>query len=832
MNREGPGPVRASARWGPLFAADGWVPFLASVLGRLYLGLVLSLAFFAVAPVVLGWHATVVQTGSMRPHIDPGDVVVLAPWSQENPMPVGGVVQYRSPAGAEPDETERLRLHRIVDAHDDGTFVTAGDANAQVDSTPLRPEQITGQARLLVPHIGLPGLWLGTGNLTALTWWAVGTLAAVLAAVFAGRPARDPDAPDPGADDDGASPIPPGTGAPPVSEVTTVEPWPESARRWRIGAATGLVAALLTLVLAGAAVFSSAAFTANTASAANTFTAAPDWTPPSVTMAHPGPTVRAVTLVTAEAADAETGIRNVTIEYTRAGDDTWTALCTVATAPYSCSWNTQGLPDGAYRLRAVATDHAGLSTTSAVVDTRVVNTLTVALTDPGEIQRGIVHLAAAVYNPAGGIPTVRIEYSLAGADRWSALCTNLTAPYTCAWNTAGVANDSYDLRAVVGSGATATYSETLTDILIDNQAPTVTLTDPGTPLSGTRTFTASAADDHSGVARVQIQYARTGSTAWTTLCTVEDAPYSCRFDTTTLAGGAYSFRAIATDEAGTSTTSTAITNRVIDNTIASVSIEDPGPFLTGTVPLNAAANSTAGVGSVRIQTAPTGTTAWTTRCTDTTAPYTCDWDTRTTVDGLYDLRAVLTDGTGKETISATVTGRRVDNNPLRGTDVQAANGSGTAGRLSAGDTLSFTYSQRVNPATITPGWTGTALPVSVRLRDGNLVGTGNKADTLDVQRPGSTVNLGTVNLKADYVKNRKTSTVNATMTATTQTIDGVPRTVVTLTLGATASGANNLRTNNTAATMIWTPNAAVASATGTASSAAPVTETPPLDRDF
>jgi signal peptidase I len=820
-----------------LFAAEGWVPFLVSVLGRLYLGLVLSLLFFAVVPAVLGWHATVVQTGSMRPHIDPGDVVVLAPWSPQAPVPVGGVVQYHVPTGAEPDGTARLRLHRIVDAHDDGTFVTAGDANAQVDSTPLHPEQITGQARLLVPYIGLPGLWLGTGNLWALAWWSLGTVVAVVAAVFAGRPVRDPGSPDPGADGgdggDGPAPTVDGTATPPVLEATVVEPSAGvPARGWRIGAATGLVAVLLAVVLAGAAVFSSAAFTASTASAANTFGAAPDWAPPGVTMMGLGPSVRGTITVTAAASDAETGIRNVTIEYAPVGDDTWTTLCTRTAAPYACSWSTQAVADGPYRLRAVATDHTGLSTTSETVETRVANFLTVVLADPGEIQRGTVSLATTVYNPAGGTPTVRVEYSLAGTNRWSTLCSNLAAPYSCTWNTTGFANDYYDLRSVIGTGASATYSQTLTDILIDNQAPTVTLTDPGTPLSGTRTITAAATDTHSGVDQVHLQYARTGSTAWTTFCTVEDAPYACRFDTTALADGTYSFRAIATDAAGNTTTSTAITNRVIDNTVSSVSVEDPGPYLTGVTPLRATANSTAGITSVRFQSAPAGTTTWTTRCTDTTAPYACDWDTGTVPDGLYDLRAILTDGAGRQTISTTVTGRRVDNSPLRGIDVQTTNGTGATGRLGTGDTLSLTYSQPVDPATITPGWTGTPLPVTVRLRDGVLLGTSATGDTLEIQRPGNTLNLGSVNLKQNYIANRKTATLNATMTATTQTIQGIPRTVVRITLGTTASGANTLRTTTTPATMTWHPTADVTNTTGVPSSTAPVNEPGTLDVDF
>jgi signal peptidase I len=793
---------------------------LASVASRLYLGVLFSLALIAVLPVVLGWHGSVVQSGSMEPHISAGDVVLAAGFDTAQKVPVGGVVEFTSPASAEPGGVQKTRLHRIVAENPDGTFVTAGDANTEVDSTPLERGQITGQARLLVPAVGLPGLWLTSGNLTPLAWWSVLTLLAVIVAVFGSRPLEDEDTKDVNEEDDGGPPPP-----------ATIPPSGRS-RGWKASAAVGSMAALAVLVIATSTAFSSAAFTATTANAANTFGTAADWTPPSVTMASPGATVRANVALTAEAADAETGIRSVAIQYLPPGG-TWITLCTVAAAPYSCPWNTSTVPDGAYGLRAVATDNAGLTATSAAVQTTVANTFAVVLTDPGEVVRGTVSLETRLYNPGTTLYTARVEYSLAGANKWNTLCQNLAAPYNCTWNTALSTNgEFYDLRAVAFSEGTSTYSETITDVLVDNAAPTVTMTDPGTPLRGVSTFTAAAADAHSGIAQVQIQYARSGTTTWAPLCTVSVPPYSCRFDTTGLPNASYSFRAIATDEAGNSTTSAAVTNKVVDNTVSSVSVEDPGAYLTGNATLTAAANSTAGVGSLRIQTSPAGTNTWTTRCTMAAAPYSCVWDTRSVPDGQYDFRAVLTDGAGKETISAIVASRRVDNSPLRGTDVQAANSTGIQGRFDVADTLSFTYSQQVNLASITPGWAGAVLPVTVRLRDGNLLGTGSSGDTLDIQRPGSTVNVGAVNTKGNFAKSRKTITFNATMTAATVTTAGIPKTVITVTLGAATSGSGSIRTASTAAAMVWTSTSSVTSTSGTACSLAPTTETGTLDRDF
>ena len=196
----------------------------------------------------------------------------------------------------------------------------------------------------------------------------------------------------------------------------------------------------------------------------------------------------------------------------------------------------------------------------------------------------------------------------------------------------------------------------------------------------------------------------------------------------------------------------------MDNNASAVSMENPGAYLTGTVTLSAAASSKAGVTSVTIQRSPSGTSTWTDICVDTTSPYGCSWDSATVANGLYDFRAVLLDGAGKTTTSDATTGHQVDNTPLRGFDVQAANG-GAAGKLQPGDAITFTYNQQINLSSITPGWTGAAQAVTVRLQDGALLGLGATGDTLDVQRSGGAVNLGTVNLKQNFVKTQQDRTV-------------------------------------------------------------------------
>ena len=444
--------------------------------------------------------------------------------------------------------------------------------------------------------------------------------------------------------------------------------------------------------------------------------------------------------------------------------------------------------------------------------------------------RGVVPLAATLNEASGRSFAVRIEYAPAGTTTWKTICSDSATPYTCSWTTTAVANGVYDLRAVATTGTTTYTSALIENVTVDNLAPTVTMQDPGTPLRGTITASATAADADSGVAKVVVQYAPTGSNTFKDICALTDLPYACRFDTTTVPGGSYSFRAVATDAAGNITTSAAVANRVVDNTVASVSVEDPGAYLSGTVPVTASASSSAGIASVRIQRAPTGTTTWTDICSDTTSPYSCSWATTGVADGSYDLQAVMLDNAGRTTISATLAGRRVDNSPMRGADVQTANGGSTIGRLQSGDSMALTFTQQAALGSITSGWTGTALPVTVRLRDGGLLGGGSN-DTVTVLRNGSAVNLGSIDLRQNYIKSLRTAEFAATMTASTTTVNGVTATRVTITIGAQTSG-SSLPTVSTAGTMSWTPSALATNLSGRAASTTPTAETGAADREF
>ena len=106
-----------------------------------------------------------------------------------------------------------------------------------------------------------------------------------------------------------------------------------------------------------------------------------------------------------------------------------------------------------------------------------------------------------------------------------------------------VASDSSTQAAAGATGAKTsaiTSGHWLAHLLafrVDDAAPSVTMSDPGSVLRGTVTFNATASDDDSGVARVQFQRAVAGSGTWVNAGSAVTAPpYQRTFATTGLAG--------------------------------------------------------------------------------------------------------------------------------------------------------------------------------------------------------------------------------------------------------------------------------------------------------
>jgi signal peptidase len=122
----------------------------------------ISLFVWTVLPFCVGWSPSVIVTGSMEPSIVPGDIVVTAPIEPEA-LRLGYVIRFKDPSHTHP-----YLMHRIMEIRDDGTLITQGDANRSRDSTPVPVGNVTGVARLRVPLVGLPAMWLRNGQFLQL----------------------------------------------------------------------------------------------------------------------------------------------------------------------------------------------------------------------------------------------------------------------------------------------------------------------------------------------------------------------------------------------------------------------------------------------------------------------------------------------------------------------------------------------------------------------------------------------------------------------------------------------------------------------------------------
>jgi signal peptidase len=167
-----------------------------TVAGRLGRGVVQTLAWVVLLatlgvlvvavllPRVGGATPYTIETGSMRPGLPPGTLVVVRPADPDD-LGVGAVVTYQLRSG-EPT----VVTHRIVATAVDGAgrrlFQTRGDANDVADEPWVRPVQVRGTPWYSVPVLGRANTVL-TGHQHQLAVYAAAGLLAVYALITYGR---------------------------------------------------------------------------------------------------------------------------------------------------------------------------------------------------------------------------------------------------------------------------------------------------------------------------------------------------------------------------------------------------------------------------------------------------------------------------------------------------------------------------------------------------------------------------------------------------------------------------------------------------------------------
>jgi large repetitive protein len=400
-----------------------------------------------------------------------------------------------------------------------------------------------------------------------------------------------------------------------------------------------------------------------------TVTKLADNTKPNTTDNAPSGWQSSPVTVNLSPSDAGSGV-NVT-EYSIDGNPTYTVGTSVAIpAP------ANGSNDGAHTIAYFSVDNAGN------IETVKSATVMIDATPPAcascsaaDYLRGTVSLSADPDPSGSGIKSVAFEYTDAGGSTWTTIGTDTTGPgpYTASWDTTLVPDGHYDLRIVITDNADNVTTTSLPDKVVDNSAPNVALVGAPTEgqlVTGTISISASASDVTSPIKSVKF-YVR-GSL----LATDTTAPFAQSWDTTSGADGAATIYVVVEDMAGNAATSP-VRNVTVDNVAPTPTLTDPGQFLHGTVSLSA--TSDADTAQVDFERRPAGGGAWVTIASDNTLPFATSLDTTALADGLYDFRAVATDGTGASASSPIRTNIRIDNTLPSGSLTSPAAGATVGG---------------------------------------------------------------------------------------------------------------------------------------------------------
>ena len=406
---------------------------------------------------------------------------------------------------------------------------------------------------------------------------------------------------------------------------------------------------------------------------------------PTATVGDPGnPLVGTVNLA-ATADDVDSHVASVQVQRSPAGAGTWTDIGAAdVTAPYSISFDTTSVANGLYDLRAVATDLAGNTGASPVVeDVQVAN------------PSGSVGSSATVSNANNGATTVVIPVP-AGTQNKDLLVAHLSTrggtgttvtPAEAGWTALQNATSGTTVRLAtyyrVATGSElAPYTFTLSNSQRAVGAMTalsgIKTTDPIDVNGGTATATSATATANSVTTTVAGSIAMAFFTVGRGTTFTQPGGWAERYDFQHVNLTATNKAALAGDTrtmalagatlnaASTITSGAWVAHQAafeIDKVGPSVTMTSPSTPIAGVVAVSAnATDADTRIVGVRFQRSLAGVGPWTNvGAVDTTAPYSVSFDTTSVADGLYDFRAIGEDGAGNVTYSALLTNRRIDN---------------------------------------------------------------------------------------------------------------------------------------------------------------------------
>lgn len=366
-----------------------------------------------------------------------------------------------------------------------------------------------------------------------------------------------------------------------------------------------------------------------------------DAVPPTVTLTTPASGASVTSGALSTAADANDNVSIWKVEFYVDGGVTPAVID--MTAPYTGSTNIFTL--GPHTITAAAYDMAGNRVDSPAVSfTIVADTVnpTAAMLMPlsGAVASGNVNVTFTKSDDSDNFSnsylmvdgTVKMSVGSSANEFW--------------WDSRGVPDGAHQLAIQVGDRAGHLFQTAGVTVTVDNSAPMVILTSPGSgilPMVATLTADATHAR---GIARVD--FYRDGVRL---IGSDSTAPYELTWDTQTIVPGAHTISARAVSTTGTNTTSAQVSVTTTDLTAPTVMLTSPlnGATIAGTITLAATANDAPAPSTPRVEFYLDGSVLL---GSDTTAPYSWSWDGYSVFAGLHTLTAMAIDSVGNITSSS------------------------------------------------------------------------------------------------------------------------------------------------------------------------------------
>ena len=502
-----------------------------------------------------------------------------------------------------------------------------------------------------------------------------------------------------------------------------------------------------------------------------------------------------------------------------------TVLQTLTPTRSGAGWNATpaGLADGAYTAKVTQGDAAGNSATSATISFTV-DTTTPAPTVTAPVAGSYTNsttptLSGAAGTASGDAGTVTVKIYNGSGTGGTVNQTKTPSVSGGAWSVAASTLTDGIYTVTVNQTDAAGHSGTSTAVTftVDTAAPAApTVTAPSAwATSLTPTITGTAANGAGDNATVTVEILSGASVVQTLTATRTVTTWSVAVPVALTEGGAYTVRARQGDAAGNTSANSAALGFTVDTIAPAVTLTAPatGLYTNVTTPAlsGAAGNAANDSTTVTVKISNSGgTVVQTLTPTRTGAAWSAT--AATLAQGTYTVQATQSDSAGNVGSSTTST-FTIDTTAPTAANVTTTNvAGGTAGSLDAGDTISFTFSEAMDPASIVGGWTGTASqPVTL-----NWTNSASN-DWFSVTNAAGTAHLATsVSMGANFLKKNWTTTGTLTRTSAT---------TYTITLDATPP--NNVAGNGTAAgaNIVWTPDTGSKDLAGNAVTAATFTQT-------